>query len=188
MSWNIPDIVDFSTTKDLSPIIEDMENKKKLFGIELGKGTNPFDAACLICGDNTNVALYISQHWLNDPIVIASKDLYFKTVYNSNELLDANQLAARLLEMAEEKDRNNLFYMLEGKDRLAALKLYAEVKGMIGKTAVDQSTKNFTFNKMVVKFVAPEKKDNNVIDQLPNEEQLLNPKLPPLKLKLVAAS
>lgn len=183
----IPDVISFAPSTVPFPIIENEMEKKKLFGTALGQGKNPFEAALSACGDNTNQALYISQRWLNDPVVVASKDLYLKTVYNADELLDADQLAAKLLEMAEERNANNTFYMLEGKDRLAALKLYAEVKGIIGKTAVDQSTKNFTYNSMKVTFVSPDKKDDKIIDQSPNEEKLLNTKLPPLKLKLVSA-
>lgn len=182
--WQIPDTVDLERGGSIipSPVIENEMETKRAFGLALAQGKNPFDAALSVCGDQTNVALFISQKWLNDPIVIATRQ---NTVDNHNELLDAEELAAKLLKMSEEKDRTNTFYVLEGKDRVALLKLYAEVRGMIGKTAIDQSSKNFTYNSMVVKFVAPDKKEIIPLpNDLPNEQ---NNKLPAVKLKLVSA-
>lgn len=184
-SWTIPDSMTFDQPIErLKPAIENEEDKKKAFGQALGSGKNPFEAATLICGQNTSEALWISQRWLNDPIVLASKEDFTKTVYNPDTLLDGDELSAKLLRMAEEKDKSNTFYILEGKDRVALLKLYAEVRGLTGKQAViDNSTK--TFNKMVVKFVSPEKKQDQIIEQSSNEAQLLNNKSG-LKLKLVS--
>lgn len=181
----IPDVLEFDKPIDrLKPNIENEEEKKKKFGTLLGSGKQSFEAALEVCGQETNIALWISQRWLNDPIVLGSKDLYLKTVYNSNELLDQDELAAKLLEMAEERNASNTFYMLEGRDRLKCLELYAKVRGY-DKTPVAGSVHN-TFNKMVVKFVEPEKKEEVIEHQSLNEEQLLNNKLPTLKLKLVS--
>lgn len=159
---------------------------KKLFGIELAQGNEPFKAACNICGQDTKQALWISQNWLNDPEVQAAKTSYLKAAETSDKLLDKEQLAARLLKMAEEKTANGAFYILDGKDRLKALELYAEVRGYTGKLAVDASTKTFNHTQMVIKFVKPdvkEKEPPTVIDN--NEPDNLNIKSP-LKLKLVS--
>ncbi len=156
---------------------------KKSFGIELAKASDAFKAACLICGDDNSKALWLMQNYSNDPVVVASKDLYLKAAQNSDVLLDKDQLAARLLKMAEEKTANNAFYILDGKDRLKALELYAEVRGFTGKLAIDASTKNFTYQQIAVKFVKPETKEPIIIDN--NENQILNNKSP-LKLKLVS--
>lgn len=182
----IPDMVDYSqrSMESLKPSIDnDNEDEvKRTFGMALGAGKQAFEAALEATGNNTNLALWVSQRWLNDPIVVASKDLYLKTVYNSKELLDADELASKLLEMAEERNASNTFYILEGKDRLKALELYAKIRGYDKSAAPSISN---TFNKMVVKFVAPEKKDElPVIDN--NEAQLSNIKSP-IKLKLVSA-
>lgn len=170
------------STWQASPTIENEEAKKKLFGIELAKGIAAFQAALNVCGQNTNEALWVSQHWLIDPIVAGARDSYLKTVDTSSSLLDADQLAAKLLDMAEEKNATDTYYILDGKDRLKALELYAEIKGMIGKTAIDLSTKNFTFKQMVVKFVEPEKKQETIIEHNSNEPEFK----PALKLKLVS--
>ena len=166
--------------------IEVSSDLKKAFGIELAKGLKPFDAACIICGQDTKQALIISQSWLNDPEVEASKNLYLKAAETSNALLDKEQLAARLLKMAEEKSANGAFYILDGKDRLKALELYAEVRGYTGKLAVDASTKTFNHTQMVIKFVKPEVKEKEPPVTIENETNNSNIKSP-LKLKLVSA-
>lgn len=178
----IPDVMDFTDkgTQSLKPTIENEEEVKRNFGMALSAGKSPFDAALLATNNNTNISLWVSQHWLNDPIVLAAKELYLKTVHNSKELLDADELAATLLVMSKERDRSGNFYILEGKDRLAALALYAKIRGF-DKSAAPSI--NNTFNKMVVKFVAPDKKEETIIDQLPNE---VNINKSPLKLKLVS--
>lgn len=186
MPWNLPDTFTVEPVKSSVPSvqIDDAEAKKHLFGIELAKGKQAFEAALIACGQQTNQALYISQHWLNDPIVLAEKEKTLKAVYSPEDLLDADQLAANLLRMANEKDRSGSFYMFEGKDRLAALKLYAEVRGFIGKQST-QINNNIVHKSITVKFVKPQeaKEEETVIEQLPDEN--LNLKSIP-KLKLVS--
>lgn len=177
----IPDVLEFSPSTIPTPIIEDMENKKSLFGVELGKGEQAFQAALNVCGQNTKEALFISQRWLNDPIVVASKDVYLKTVHNSNSLLDAEELAARLLEMAEERNASNTFYMLEGKDRLKALELYAKIRGY-DKSSIVPTQQNFIHNQMTIKLVEPEKKE--IIERVIQEPEVVQ-SVSPIKLKLV---
>lgn len=158
------------------PAIENEDEKRQLFGIELARTNQPFQAACNVCGNNTNEALWIAKNWLNDPIVLASKDLYLKTVDNDKTLLDKEQLASRLLKIADEKNATNAFYILDGKDRLAALRLYAEIRQFIGKTADITPTSN-VFNQITVKFVEPDKKEK-ILEHIAQESE-------PVKLKLV---
>lgn len=179
--WGEPAIAVAPPSKSTAPFQID-EALKKAFGIELAKSSDAFKAACLVCGDDNSKALWLTHNYINDPVVIASKDLYLKAAQNSNELLDKDQLAARLLKMAEEKNSSGQFYILDGKDRLKALELYAEVRGYTGKLAIDASTKNFTYQKIAVKFVKPDVEKIVTIDN--NEHQILNNKSP-LKLKLV---
>ena len=183
MDFRLPDIMSFEKpSQALKPLIENETELKKAFGSQLGIGKQAFDAACAVCGSNTAQALYISQHWLNDPVVLAAKEIFIKTVHNSNTLLDAEELAAKLLQMANEKNASNTFYLLEGKDRLKALELYAKVRGFDKSVA---PTTNITFKQMVVKFVEP-KKEEKIIDRLPdNDQQILNDKSK-IKLKLVS--
>jgi hypothetical protein len=86
------------------------ENLKKQFGIELAKAANPFEAGCKVFGEETSKALWVSFNWLNDPIAIASRDIYLKTVELNQPPLDKEQLAAKVLALAEgEKvDRNGV--------------------------------------------------------------------------------
>lgn len=152
---------------------------KEQFGIELASKT-PFDAACIVSGKDTSKALFIVQNWLNDPIVIAAKEKYKEEAAKSVTLLDKDQLAAKLLRMAEEKDRNNTFYLLDGKDRLKALELYADIKGYKDKKS---DTPVLLNNQMIIKLVEPEQKE---VKQIDNDETPIQNTNSPVTLKLVA--
>jgi len=159
------------------------EGLKRLFGVEWAKNPKPFEAALVVFATDTNAALWVSWNWLTDPIVIAAKDAYAQNAELNEKLLDKEQLAARLLQFAEEKDISGRFYILEGKDRLAAFKLYAEVQGFIGKLSIDASTNNFTNNELKITLVRPdpiEEKAAKVIEHEPEIENAL-----PISLKLV---
>lgn len=184
MNWNLPDSMNFEPQR-LQPTIENEEEKKKIFGVELGRGKNPFDAALIACNNNTNQALWVSQRWINDPIVLAAKDKYVDNTYAPEEQLDADQFTAMLLKLANEKNASNTFYLLEGKDRVKLLELYGQAKGYLGKNS-NISSNNLTFKQINIKLVKPEHKEEKVIEQLHNEDQLLNNKLPLPKLKLVS--
>ncbi len=164
------------------------ENLKKQFGIELAKATNPFEAGCRVFGEETSKALWVSFNWLTDSIVVASRDIYLKTVELSQPPLDKEQLAAKVLALAEgEKvERNGVkLPTIEAKDRIAAYKLYSEILGYTGKVEIDASTKNFTHNEMVIKLVKAEDKKVTVIDQAPKSELKNEISNSPITLKLV---
>jgi hypothetical protein len=168
------------------------ENLKKQFGIELAKAKNPFEAGCKVFGEDTSKALWASFNWLTDAVVIASRDIYLKTLELSKPPLDREQLAAKLLALADEKILSQSGVMIptiEAKDRIAALKLYSEVLGYTGKVEIDNSTKTINNNKLEIILVKAEDKKPVVIDNAPNvKSEILNEKTPPpITLKLVAA-
>lgn len=171
-AWNIPE-----------PIIENVDEKKRLFGLHLAK-LSPFKAACEVFKDDTNTALYCSHNWVNDPVVVAAKDKYLEAADTSQALLDKEQFARMLLNMASEKNASNTIHLLDGKDRLKALELYAKVTGLIDTKADPLLTQNFVHNSMTIKLVEPEKKEKLVpiIDN--NEAPIINNNSP-IKLKLV---
>lgn len=166
-----------------APTIPNADEKKKAFGLELAKHP-PFQAACAVFGEDTNTALWVSQNWINDPIVLAVKDKYLEAADTSQTLLDKSQLARRLLNMADEKDATKRFYLLDGKDRLKALELYSKVMGYTDTKPDPTLTQNFVHNNMTIKLVEPEKKATKIIDNEPNE-QIENINTSPIKLKLV---
>ena len=174
-----------------SPIVQSYqsdENIKKQFGIELAKSTNPFEAGCKVFGEETNKALWVSFNWTNDPLVVASRDIYLKTIELNKPLLDKEQLAAKVLALADEKVLKNGAYVpsIEAKDRIAALKLYSDIAGYTGKVEIDNSTKTFQHNEMVIKLVKPEDKKPVTIDNAPKENKNLNEiSNSPITLKLV---
>ena len=161
----------------------DDEQKKKLYGIELTKNNNPLEAAKVIFW-NEQDAMWAANNWLHDPVVLASKKAILEQA--DENLLDKDALSRKLLKFSEEKDRTGQFYVAEAKDRLAALRLYAEIQGYIGKVDINASTNNYV-NGMTIKFVSPEKRNNDekvidVIKERENEIETL-----PLNIKLVSA-
>lgn len=206
MSW----ASDFHLTVDPKPVVspwatgaivnqpvdtsyQNDENLKKLYGVELAKGKNPFEAAKIVLGENDN-AVWASFNWLSDPVVLASRDVYLKTLEASVPPLDREQLAAKVLELAEgEKvkidgiDRATI----KATDRIAAYKLYSEIMQYTGKVEIDNSTKTFnTNNELKIVLVKAEERKATVIDQAPNvKSEIMNDKVPsPISLKLVKAS
>ena len=79
------------------------------------------------------------------------------------------------------------FYLADTKDRLAALKLYAEIQGYIGKVDFNASTNNYTNNSMKIVFVKPEHNDNQKIIETSVEEIQPELELLPANVKLVSA-
>lgn len=166
------------------------ENLKKQFGIELAKSTNPFEAGCKVFGDETSKALWASVNWMTDAIVIASRDAYIKTLELSLPPLDKEQLAAKVLALADEKIlKNGVAYpTIEAKDRIAAFKLYSEIMGYTGKVEIDNSTKTINNNKLEIILVKAEEKKPVVIDAPNVKSKILNEDAPsPISLKLVKA-
>ena len=133
-----------AAVKEEAPAYQSDENLKKQYGIELAKAQNPFEAGCKLFGEEANKALWVSFNWVNDPIVIASRDIYLKTVELSQPLLDREQLAAKVLVLAEGEKiliNGKMIATVEPKDRLAAYKLYSDIAGYTGKVEIDNSVK-----------------------------------------------
>lgn len=149
------------------PSWADDEARKKLFGIELAKHDTPFQAACAMFED-TSHALWASHNWLIDPIVIASKDLYNEAV--NSKLLDKDELAIKLLKFADEKGPNG-FPTIDAKDRLAALKLYAEIQGYIGKVEITPSNTYNDNRVMKILLVKPDNQNQKTIEHQTEETQ-----------------
>lgn len=184
--WSAP--WDTVAKTEKQPDYADDEAKKKLFGVELAKNEKPFDAACNVFED-TSACLWIAKHWLTDPIVIASKDAYLKTLEQSEALLDKDEFAAKLLHLAEEKTEGGR-YAIEAKERVNLLKLYADVRGFTQKQQIDNSNKTFVNNEMKIVLVKPSSNDDNatVITQAPNTKSEISngANAMPLKVKLVS--
>ncbi len=166
------------------PAYRSNEGLKRLFGVELAKNPKAFEAALVVFGEDTNAALWASWNWLTDPLVIAAKDAYAQNTELNEKLLDKDQLAARLLQFAEEKDVSGRFYILEGKDRLAAYKLFAEIQGFIGKLSIDASTNNFTNNELKLTLVRPEPIKQEAATIIEHEPEIKHSL--PINLKIVS--
>lgn len=172
------------------PSYQTDENLKKQFGIELAKSVNAFEAACKLFGEDTSKALWVSFNWLVDPIVIASRDIYLKTLELSAKPLDRDQLAAKVLILAEgEKvERNGVFIpTIDAKDRIKAYELYSNILGFTGKVEIDNSTNSITHNEMTIKLVKADDKPR-IINQAPNVKSEMTNEDLPIKLKLVGGT
>jgi hypothetical protein len=91
---------------------------------------------------------------LRDPIVVDARE----AVENEINLLDKDQLLAKLLRFEGEKSPQGL-PIHESKERLNALKLYAEIRGYLNKINIDASTINNNDNRMEIILVkAPDQK------------------------------
>lgn len=160
--------------------------KKRLFGLELSKNKNAFEAACSVFPEDTSKALWASVHWLADPIVIDAKVNGLQKSIALEPLLDKEALCRKLLSFSDDKVtfNGNEVYSAEAKDRLKALELYAKIQGFIDQPDINNN--NFINNEMVIKFVEPDKKEPEIkiIDNLKEEKEELDDDSP-IKLKLV---
>lgn len=170
------------------PIFADTEDNKKLYGVELAKGSAPYEASKIIFPDGQGVCVWVAQHWPFDPVVIAAKDEYLQAINVKSKNLDKDQYLAKIMEFydATYEVGGRKHFVNEGKDRLAALKLYGEAKGYVNKNLIeiDNSTNTNTNNFVEIKLVKPEPKTIDVIDNLNNKSEILNNEssLPQLKL------
>lgn len=140
------------------------EAKKRAFGTQLAKGHKPLDAALIALGDDLQGSLWAVQNWLRDAIVLETKE----NVENSVNLLDKDQLSVKLLKFADEKINGQFAH--EAKDRLAALKLYGEIQGMMPKNGIDLSKNTFVNNEMKITFVEAETEKQNEIKVIEHKE------------------
>jgi hypothetical protein len=163
---------------------KDDADLKKCFAIALLTEKTPFEAGCKVFGNETNKALFAAANWVNDPIVVEAKQNYTESSEKPQKLLDREELSARLLAFSEDKItfNGNLVYAAEAKDRLAALKLYADIQGFTKPPSVEINNNNKIENNFLkIKFVEPDKKeDTKIINDIEEEAEVLN--LPNLKL------
>lgn len=140
------------------------EAKKRAFGTQLAKGHKPLDAALIALGEDLQGALWAVQNLMRDPLVLETKE----NVENAVNLLDKDQLSVKLLKLADEKINGQ--YAHEVKDRLAALKLYGEIQGMMPKNGIDLSKNTFVNNEMKITFVEAEPEKQNEVKIIEHKE------------------
>lgn len=165
-----PKSIGWGNWKAPDPVMPEWANdptKKKLFGVELAKGhASPFLAACAIFSEASG-ALWASINWINDPEVLAARDIYQETVELDTTLLDKDQFAAKILKIADDRH-------IASDDLIKYLELYAKVRGFLKPDNVGNTT--VSINEIKVKFVKPEireqPKPSIIIDQGNSNENL----------------
>lgn len=140
--------------------------KKQAFGTRLGKGDRPLDAALFVFASQSD-ALWAVSNWLRDPIVIETREAVEKEI----NLLDKDQLLVKLLKFADEKSPQG-FPIHEGKDRLSALKLYAEIQGYLAKVNINTGIVTNNDNRMEIILIKPPEKQiaEKVIEHTADDE------------------
>jgi hypothetical protein len=175
-SWDTP----VKSTPIIRPDFADNEDLKKAYGIELGRGLDAFNAAMEVFNQVLPSSLWASLNWIKDPIVIASRDAYQRTLKKSTPPLDKEELLAEVLEGARKSE--------EDKDRVAFLKLYSEIAGYTGKIAIDASTinnnntQNNTTQIVLVKGTQNPNLPKTISPDTNIKSKIQNNGLPPLKL------
>lgn len=172
--WQSPQAV----TPIPRPDYADDEELKKEYGINLGKGLNSFDAGLALFAGETAKGLWASVHWVNDPLVIAAKDIYLKSLKKLEKPLDKEELLFEVLARARKAE--------DDKDSALFFKLYSEIAGFTGKVAdIAPTFNNNTTTVMQIKLVGGSEKsvldaapNSNVKSRIQNDENLL----PRLKL------
>ena len=176
---------------DVKPSFWNDEEKKKAFGIALAKQNDQsrdsaFNAAVEVF-EQLGPSLWVTNNWLSDPLVIASRDIYLHSIKAVEKPLDKEALAARVLALAEEKIERNgrQHYIYEARDRIAAYKTYGEILGYLGKVNIDNSTNTFNNNQMEIVLVKSDVKEEKLIEHKVEETIETFDELP-LEIKLVS--
>ena len=182
----VPPVSPWATKQQSPPSYANDEALKKHFGVEWAKCGKPFEAACRVFETDTSAALWIASNWLTDPVTLAAKDVYLKEVKAGTLLLDKDAFAAMLMETALEINPQRQTYVLDAKERVNILKLYADVRGFLAKD--NNTVNNFNNNEgLKVVFVKAAEIAPVTIDQVPNDKSEMSNDYPsPIKIKLVS--
>lgn len=118
---------------------KDTADYRRAFALAwLREPNEPFKAACEVFGTDTKSALYASTFWIRDPEVIAEKERLIAAQDEGEESFLPSKAEAL-------RDLYEYTKSGEHKDRIAAFKLYAEVRGWMPKGGtnvnIDQSTR-----------------------------------------------
>jgi hypothetical protein len=171
------------------PDFDESDNNKIRYGQELAKGRTAFEAATAIFGIGQGVSVWVSENWPTDHVVLAAKSAAIQSSVDEIKILDKDQLCAKVLTFVDEKYTSDgvTRYTNEGKDRLAALKLYADLQGFIPKEPAINLNNNINNNALEIVFVKPEQENNKkIIDIAPNSKsEILNNDKLPVDIKLV---
>lgn len=188
--WALPADRKPEPTPVWRPDFADDESKKQEFGVNLAKEVDAFKAGLVTFNEDVPKSLWASTNWKNDPIVVASKDAYLRTMKSLKPQLDKTELLAKVLELVDQKDTQGR-PLVEAKERINALKLYSEIAGFTGKIDINASTNNITNNTNNLMKITLVKAEPKVIESAPAnkiiESEMSNDE-PMIKLKLVGGS
>lgn len=111
------------------------------FAAAIAEGEHPYKAALAVLGaTETSQALRVHKLWANDPIVINEVNRINSALEEGDVGLSKNDFLRKVLDTHKE--------LKDGKDKIAALRLYAEVRGFLKKD--EGVTVNNVINKVMV--------------------------------------
>ena len=111
------------------------------FAAAIAEGEHPYKAALAVLGaTETSQALKVHKLWANDPIVINEVSRINNILEEGDVGLSKVAFLTKLLDTHKE--------LKDGKDKIAALRLYAEVRGFLKKD--EGVTVNNVTNKVLV--------------------------------------
>lgn len=111
------------------------------FAAAIAEGEHPYKAALAVLGETeTSQALKVHKLWARDPIVINEVSRINNILEEGDVGLSKSAFLTKLLDTHKE--------LKDGKDKIAALRLYAEVRGFLKKD--EGVTVNNVINKVMV--------------------------------------
>lgn len=104
---------------------------------------DPYGAAIKLFGDNPIKAIEVSQKWPFDFYVLTKQSELLAELGEDEFLPGKAALARRVLDLGDNPQTDK-------KERLAAYKLYAEIRGFVEKSGGVQINNNITNNRVMV--------------------------------------
>lgn len=117
-------------------------DQKRAFAKELLKGSNPFEAAKSIFGEDIQTALVKARDWHSDPIVLAEKNRLTESGEHTEQVTKEEYLMKLYKEVEELKNRPEV--------KLGIMRLIAEVSGFLVKAENASTTNNVIQNNIMV--------------------------------------
>lgn len=126
------------------PMVPD--EMKPAYGRILARTPEPYQAALALMADSIPHALWVSNNWRNDPVVIEHKKLELAEIEKENLITKAD-LTKKLLELMDNSGT-------EPKDVVAAARLVAEMNKFIEKPVATIQNNNTVQNAPTYRVVA----------------------------------
>lgn len=148
--------------------MEEAEAKKAFALAWLREPKDAFKAALAVFGQDTRAALNASTFWINDSEVLAEKDRLIQAAENGEDSFLPSKV-----EMLSDLYQLTKSTYVEGKDKVAAFKLYAEVRGWTPKAGPTVNVDNSKVVNNKVMVIQDHGSDNDWQEKLLRQQRQL---------------